>query len=229
MHFINAMPKMTRHAKITLGLLLLMPYFAHCETISYSTEFCVSESRRMGKTLGVMAEMTTNAATLKENNINTEEERLKYVAMVPGFISKTLDKNFKGWSEQEQKEERPFWKKWTNFQKLIGADVGEKAIALWRVDPTLTAERYERLLFQQCMDRWAGTYEVTLETPSLPKLSSSPENSTQTTIIQSAPVTSNRGPMGSQLNGCQQNGGSLTCFNHPSDVRMPRQGRTPYQ
>lgn len=36
-------------------------------------------------------------------------------------------------------------------------------------------------------------------------------------------------PMGQSLNKCQQDGGTLTCFNHPSDVRMPRQGRTPYQ
>lgn len=36
-------------------------------------------------------------------------------------------------------------------------------------------------------------------------------------------------PMGQSLNKCQQDGGTLTCFNHPADVRMPRQGRTPYQ
>lgn len=227
MQFINAKVKKNCPAKITLGLLFFMPFLAYCETISYSTEICAEESRRMGKTLGVMAEMTTNAAKLKENNINTEEERLKYVAMVPGFISKAVDKNFKGWSEQEQKEERPFWKKWKNFQKLIGADVGDKAIALWRVDPTLTAERYERLLFQQCMGRWAGTYEVTLERPSLPPMPTAPENLNRTTIIQQQSVPSQ--PMGQSLNKCQQDGGALTCFNHPADVRMPRQGLTPYR
>jgi hypothetical protein len=36
-------------------------------------------------------------------------------------------------------------------------------------------------------------------------------------------------PMGQSLNKCQQDGGALTCLNHPADVRMPRQGRTPYQ
>lgn len=36
-------------------------------------------------------------------------------------------------------------------------------------------------------------------------------------------------PMGQSINKCQQDGGTLTCFNHPADVRMPRQGRTPYQ
>lgn len=36
-------------------------------------------------------------------------------------------------------------------------------------------------------------------------------------------------PMGQSINKCQQDGGTLACFNHPSDVRMPRQGRTPYQ
>ena len=227
MHFINALANMIRHAKITLGLLLLMPCFAHCETISYSTEICAEESRRMGKTLGIMANMTTDPIQLKESKINTEKERLMEVDRVPGYISEALDKNFKGWSEQEQKEERPFWKKWKNFQKLIGADVGEKAIALWRIDPTLTAERYERMLFQQCMDRWAGTYEVTLERPSLPSLVTAPENSNRTTIIQKQNVPSR--PMGQSLNNCQQDGGTSTCFNHPSDVRMPRQGRTPYQ
>lgn len=227
MKSINAKVKMNCPAKITLGLLFFMPFLANCETISYSTEICAKESRRMGNTLGVMAEMTTNAAQLKENNINSEAERLKYVATVPRFLSEALDINFKKWSEQEQKEERPFWKKWGNFQKLIGADVGEKAIALWRVDPTLTAVRYERVLFQQCMARWAGTYEVTLERPSLPSLPAAPENSNRTIIIQQQSLPSQ--PMGQSLNKCQQDGGTLTCFNHPADVRMPRQGLTPYQ
>ena len=227
MSFINVKLNVRHSLNIMLGLLFFMPCLAFSETISYSTEFCAKESKRMGKTLGTMATMTTNTGILKENNINTEEERLKYVAMVPGFISKTLDINFKKWADQEQKEERPFWKKWSNFQKLIGADVGEKAIALWRIDPTLTEERYERMLFQQCMDRWFGTYEVTLERPSLPSLQTAPESSQRPTIIQQQSVPSQ--PMGQSLNKCQQDGGTLICFNNPSDVRMPRQGRTPYQ
>lgn len=213
--------------KFSFTLLFCMPLLGYSETISYSTEICAAESKRMGKTLGTMARMTTDPNILKENQINTEKERLMYVEQVPGYIAQALDKNFKGWAEQEQKEERPFWKKWINFQKLIGAYVGEKSIALWGVDPTLTAERYERLLFQQCMERWAGSYEVTLERPSLPTLPSPTESSVNTTIIQSVP--SKREPMGSQLNKCQQDGGQLTCINHPTDVRMPRGGKTPYQ
>ncbi len=227
MSFIKVNINLGRHMNIMFGLLFFMPCLTFSETISYSTEICSAESRRMGKALGIMANMTTDPILLKEYGITTEKERLMHVDKGSGHLLEAIDKNFKAWSEQEQKEDRPFWKKWKNFQKLIGADVGEKSIALWRIDPTLTAERYERMLFQQCMGRWAGTFEVTLERPSLPALQTTPENSHTTTIIQQQRVPSQ--PMGQSLNKCQQDGGTLTCFNNPADVRMPRQGRTPYQ
>lgn len=57
---------------------------------------------------------------------------------------------------------------------------------------------------------------------------SQPSSGSGGAIIQK-PTQPTSPPMGQSINKCQQDGGTLTCFNHPADVRMPRQGRTPYQ
>jgi hypothetical protein len=215
--------------KFILAIFLFLPLFVYPETIYYSTEMCADESRRMGQILGGAGKFLSDTAAMEKYNVKSERDRKEYVEFTAKQLEKIFDENYKKWSDAEAKETRPFWKNWNNFKKLIGADVGESGLALWRENPKLSPERYERLLYQKCMGKWAGTFEVTFERPVIP-VTPPQSTSTERIIVQPTPNAQPPSqPMGQNMNRCQQDGGSLTCLNRPSGPQMPRQGMTPYQ
>lgn len=200
---------------------------AQNSTKSYSTEICSDEAKRLAKVLIGQANIIHDPKILSQHKIETEAQKKQLIEMVSKSISEAADVNYKKWSEHEEKQQDPFWKRWSSFNKLIGGYVADKAIELWKSNQYLSEERYNRVLYQQCMEKWFGSFEVTFQRPQAPVESRSNSSAPSTTVIRQAPAPTL--PMGQNLNRCQQDGGSLTCFNHPNDVRMPRQGMTPYQ
>lgn len=214
--------------KFILAAFLFLPLFAYSETRYLSTEMCADESRRAGNFLGERAKFLSDTVAMEKYNVKSERDKQQYVELVAQSLEKILDANYKKWSDQEAKETQPFWKNWNNFNKLIGADVGDNAVALWKDNPRLSSERYERLLYQKCMSKWAGTFDVNFERPVVPVTPPQP-TITERIIVQPAPHAQPTAPQGQNMNRCQQDGGSLSCLNRPSGPLMPRQGMTPYQ
>lgn len=223
-------PKNKFLISMALNMLFMQTNYAQAEIINFSAEICSEESRRLATFLDKYTRFLKDPEFLEQNKATSPSARKQLVMQMTAIMAEGNDKNFERWSEHEKKQTDPMWKQWSMYQKIIGYDLGEKAVQLLSRDQGLTLAKYEQLLLGGCLEKWGNAYSVELKKPNTSALNQSKtiESTTINNYTANQQVTPPL-PMGQQINKCQQDGGSLTCLNRPSGPQMPRQGMTPYQ